>query len=1130
MSAPQRRRWQWIALGCTLLLTLADTALSAAEPGGILLTEEERRFLEQNEPIVFVSQSRYPPFEFLDVNEERRGMMVELAQWIATEAGFHAQLTDTVFQQAQERVLSGEAHVLTSFFYSETRDRQFDFTQTVFEVPASIFVTAERPDIALVTDLDGKRVATQRGDYAKEYLASLDIEVELILADDFASAARAVMEGDADAMVGDEQIVLYYLYSHGLHELMKRVGAPLYVGRNAMAVVEGNHLLQSILNKGIEHARDSGTLDRLHEKWVGAELPGAGFDWRNYWPYGAGLALVVILIVAWNVRLRQVVRRKTAELRRNEQQLHDILDATRTATWIFDLRSGELQVNHCWAEALGYRLEELQPITLERWREMLHPDDLGKTEAMLERHLVGESDHYSCEFRMRHRLGHWVWLLDRGQVLQRDDAGKALTMSGTRIDISTQKRAEEELELAASVFRHAREGIVITDAKGDIIEVNEAFTRITGYRRDEAVGKNPRFLQSGQQSESFYQALWEELLEKGAWEGELWNRRKNGEAYPELLTISKVSNLQGQASHYVAVFTDISRQKEYERQLQSMAFFDSLTGLPNRILLADRLRQAMLAARRSGCKVSLAYIDLDGFKEINDRLGHGFGDRVLVAIAERLTSALREADTVARLGGDEFIIVLPEQSDVAIVSHLIARLLRRIAEPIEIEGTYLYVSGSIGVVHFSPEDEIEPEQLIRQADQAMYQAKQAGKNRFHLFDAEHERAVRGHHESVERIRDALANDEFVLYYQPKVNMSTGEVVGVEALIRWQHPERGLLVPASFLPAIQQHPLAVDLGEWVFAQALDQFEAWAGTGIRLPVSVNVDAIHLEQADFVERLRAEVKRHPSVGQGDLMLEVLETNALEDVGHVASVMKACRAFGVEFALDDFGTGYSSLTYLRHLPASVLKIDRSFVRDMLDDPEDLTILEGVLGLAVAFRRGIIAEGVETLLHGRMLLAMGYQLAQGYAIARPMPADSIPGWLGSWRPDPSWRQRQRARPEELQAIYAMVDHRACAAGLLRYLKGERAEPPAASCRKSRLEQWLSGLHGVPAKRGEHTARIAALYHAYDRLAEEALELKTHENGEQVEQYAHRVEGVSEELLGLLQYWIDASEAIREDL
>ncbi|MCE9663648.1 EAL domain-containing protein [Halomonas sp. M5N1S17] len=832
MDAPQRRRWQHIALG-GLLLALAGAAQGAGNSGS------------------------------------------------------------TVFQQAQQRVPSGETHVLTRFFYSEARDRQFDFTQTVFEFPAPIFVATQRADIA----------------------------------------------------------------------------------------------------------RAGGTLDRLHEKWVRAELPSRAFAWQAYWPYAAGLALLVAMVVAWNVRLRQLVSRKTAEL-----------------------------------------------------------------------------------------------------------------------------------ELAASVFRHAREGIVITDAKGDIIEVNEAFMRITGYRRDEVVGKNPRLLQSGHQEEGFYRALWKELLEKGAWEGELWNRRKNGEDYPELLTISKVCDKQGQTSHFVAVFTDISRQKEHERQLQSMAFFDGLTGLPNRILLADRLRQAMLAARRSSCKVSLAYIDLDGFKEINDRLGHDVGDRVLVTIAERLTSALREADTVARLGGDEFIIVLPEQSDVATVIGLIARLLRRIAEPIEIEETLLHVSGSIGVVHFSPDDEIEPEQLIRQADQAMYQAKQAGKNRFHIFDAEHDRAVRGHHESVERMRQALADDEFVLYYQPKVNMCTGEVVGVEALIRWQHPERGLLAPASFLPAIQQHPLAIDLGEWVLAEALGQFDAWADAGIRLPVSVNIDAIHLQQGDFVERLRAEVERHPSLRPGDLELEVLETNALEDIAHVASVMKACRTFGVEFALDDFGTGYSSLTYLRHFPASVLKIDRSFVRDMLDDPEDLTILEGVLGLAVAFRRGIIAEGVETLLHGRMLLAMGYQLGQGYAIARPMPAKAIPGWLESWHPDPAWRHRQRARPEELQAIYAMVDHRACAAGLLHYLKGERAAPPAISSRKSRLKQWLSALDESPVRGGEHTARIAALYAAYDRLAEEALELKEHQDNEQVKEHAREMEGVSEELLELLQYWIDASEVVRQDL
>ncbi|EWG99493.1 hypothetical protein Q427_24600 [Halomonas sp. BC04] len=986
MNAPQRRPWRQVVLG-GMLLALAGTALSAGDIG---LTEEERKFLRENEPIVFVSQTGYPPFEFVDANQQRRGMMVELAQWIATEAGFHAQFTDTVFQQAQQRLLSGDADVLTSFFFSEARDREFDFTQTVFLVPASIFVAAQRPDIALVSDLDGRRVATQRGDYAKEYLASLDIELELIQTDDFASAARAVIDGDADAMVGDEQIVLYYLYSSGLHELMKRVGEPLYVGLNAMAVVEGNHLLQSILNKGVEHARTSGTLDRLQEKWVGVELPGAGFHWHDYWHYGVGLALLVMWVVGWNVRLRHLVSRKTAQL-----------------------------------------------------------------------------------------------------------------------------------ELAASVFRHAREGIIMTDAQGAILDTNDAFTRITGYSRDEILGKNPRLLQSGHQGDAFYRQLWEDLLEQGAWEGELWNRRKNGEVFPELLTISKVSDKQGKTSHFVGIFTDISRQKEYERQLQSMAFYDSLTGLPNRALLADRLSQAMVSARRNGCKVSLAYIDLDGFKEINDRLGHEFGDRVLVTIAERLTHALREADTVARFGGDEFILVLPGQSDVASVSTLIAHLLGHIAEPIEIEGTCLYVSGSVGVVHFDPEDDIEPEQLIRQADQAMYQAKQAGKNRFHVFDAEHDRAVRGHHESLERIRDALANDEFVLHYQPKVNMSTGEVIGVEALIRWQHPQRGLLAPAAFLPAIQQHPLAIDLGEWVLARALGQFEAWVATGIRLPVSINIDAIHLQQADFVARLRAEVERHPSVMPGDLELEVLETNAFSDVAHVTSVMQACREFGVDFAIDDFGTGYSSLTYLRHLPASVLKVDQSFVRDMLDDPEDLTMLEGVLGLAVAFRREIVAEGVETLLHGRLLLAMGYQLGQGYAIARPMPADSIPGWRDTWRPDASWYQRQRAGPEELRAIYAMVDHRACAAGMLQYLSGERPDRPKANCTHCRLAQWLAPLGRDQGQEGPGMGRIARLHATYDRLAQEALILKEDEGHEGARQHTRQVAEVSEELQDQLQYWID---------
>ena len=571
------------------------------------------------------------------------------------------------------------------------------------------------------------------------------------------------------------------------------------------------------------------------------------------------------------------------------------------------------------------------------------------------------------------------------------------------IDLSERKQAQERLQLAANVFNHAREGILVTTADGTIIDVNQAFSRITGYTREEVLGKNPRILSSGRQGKAHYAAMWRDLVKDGHWYGEVWNRRKNGQIFAEMQTISAVYDDQGKLLQYVALFSDITSQKEHQQQLEHIAHFDALTGLPNRALLADRLHQAMAQATRRGQYLALAFLDLDAFKAINDSHGHDAGDHLLIALAARMKQTLREGDTLARIGGDEFVVVLADLNDATACQPLLVRLLEAAAQPVHVDQLTLCVSASLGVTFYPQADDVGADTLLRQADQAMYQAKLAGKNRYHIFDAEQDRTVRGHHESLEHIRRALEEHEFVLYYQPKVNMRTGQVVGAEALIRWQHPERGLLSPAEFLPVIEDHALAIDVGEWVLNSALDQMQIWQEAGVTLNVSVNVGARQLQQSDFVPRLKAILAKHPKVAPARLELEVLETSALEDIEGVSAVITTCGSLGVRFALDDFGTGYSSLTYLKRLPASLLKIDQSFVRDMLEDADDLAILKGVIGLANAFHRDVIAEGVETIEHGAMLLQLGCDLAQGYGIARPMLAQDLPGWLQTWRPDPSW-------------------------------------------------------------------------------------------------------------------------------
>ena len=656
-----------------------------------------------------------------------------------------------------------------------------------------------------------------------------------------------------------------------------------------------------------------------------------------------------------------------------------------------------------------------------------------------------------------------------------------------------------ELEQLAMVFTHAREGVSITDASGTILKVNDAFCRLSGYAREELIGQNPRILRSGRQSAAFYAQMWKALRHEGHWSGEIWNRRKSGELFVEQLTISAVCDSAGRVRRYVSLFTDITAQKSHQRQLEQMAHYDALTALPNRSLLADRLQQSTAQALRRGARLAVAALDLDGFKGINDRYGHDAGDRLLVAVAGRMNEVLRDGDTLARMGGDEFVAVLVDLPEIESCLPLLDRLLEAAAQELVIDGNRMQVSASLGVTFYPQDEAIDADQLLRQADQAMYEAKLLGKNRYHLFDAAQDRAVRGRHEGLDRIRKALEQSEFVLHYQPKVNMRSGRTVGVEALIRWQHPQLGLLAPIEFLPLIENHPVAVELGDWVIDTALTQIAAWQACGLDLAISVNVGARQLQQKDFVARLRARLAACPEVPVGLLELEVLETSALEDVDQVSRVIEDCLEFGVRFALDDFGTGYSSLTYLKRLPAQTLKIDRSFVRDMLHDRDDLAILEGVLGLAAAFRRQPLAEGVETVAHGELLLDLGCELAQGYCIARPMPAEAIPAWMAGWAPGPTWRDRPRKSPEDLPMLFAMVQHRAWVAQLEAIVLAENAGAVQTLMRCS-FGDWLGGEGQAYLELHQAFDSIVVLHAQMHALADHLLEWK--KEGRQAEALA----------------------------
>lgn len=563
--------------------------------------------------------------------------------------------------------------------------------------------------------------------------------------------------------------------------------------------------------------------------------------------------------------------------------------------------------------------------------------------------------------------------------------------------------ADKQLALAARVFSDTHEAIMLTDIKGIIVDVNPAFTDITGYARSDVLGKNPSILNSGKHGPEFYMNLWQKIHSEGFWQGEISNCRKNGEIYIELLTISSLKDENGNVLYYLGMFSDVTESKQQQDKLKFMAHYDELTQLPNRSLFADRFFQAVLHSKRNGTLLAICFLDLDNFKPVNDQYGHETGDLLLIEVAKRIRAELREEDTVSRQGGDEFALLFKDLMSIEECGPLLTRLHHSLAQPYLINGHQLTIGASSGVTVY-PSDNSDIDTLLRHADQAMYKAKLAGKNRYQIFNAEHDLRAIQQQNKLQEIQQALLNDELCLYYQPKVNMKTGKVFGVEALIRWQHPEKGLIPPLDFLPLISGTDLEIQLGEWVINQALTQMSIWQEEGIELEVSVNVSSYHLQNMHFIEQLDRALARVPEINAKQFQLEILESTALGDIQTINQIIRHCRdSLGVTLALDDFGTGYSSLTHLRSLAITTIKIDQSFVRDMLDDPSDYAIINSVIGLADSFNRDVIAEGVETTEHGLMLLIMGCHKAQGYGIARPMPVSELSHWLAQYQPNQQW-------------------------------------------------------------------------------------------------------------------------------
>ncbi|THF66286.1 EAL domain-containing protein [Pseudothauera nasutitermitis] len=556
--------------------------------------------------------------------------------------------------------------------------------------------------------------------------------------------------------------------------------------------------------------------------------------------------------------------------------------------------------------------------------------------------------------------------------------------------IEALHRTRDDLKLYATVFTSASEGMAITDGQARIVAVNPAFTEITGYSVDEIVGRNPAVLGSGRQSDSFYREMWSMLASEGQWQGEIWNRRRNGEVYPEWLSITAVRGQDGEPSHYIGIFSDITERKAAEARIHHLAHHDALTNLPNRILLQDRLEQAILQSRRNKRHAAILFIDLDRFKLINDTLGHEVGDGLLSQVARRCLDVVRDTDTVARQGGDEFVIVLPELDNVQDATMVARKLLETLGKPYRLGPHELTVTASIGIAVY-PEDGRNPSVLLRNADAAMYGAKAEGRNAFQYYSSDLNKASLGELLLENQLRGALDRDELLLYYQPKVQASDGRITGAEALLRWSHPELGVLLPGRFIPAAEESGLIVPIGEWVLRHVCAQLRAWLDAGHRpVPIAVNLSAQQFAHQDIALLVRGILTEH-RVPAELLELELTETMLMRDVERTVGLLARLRGLGVRLSIDDFGTGYSSLAYLKLFEVDVLKIDRSFVNDIRgDDGEEGKIATAVIALAHSLGHKVVAEGVETKYQRDFLTRQQCDQFQGYLFGHPIPADEF--------------------------------------------------------------------------------------------------------------------------------------------
>jgi len=689
---------------------------------------------------------------------------------------------------------------------------------------------------------------------------------------------------------------------------------------------------------------------------------------------------------------------------RIEQQLVTSLEHLEIAQRVGNMGSWEWNITENslhWSKEI-YRIfgteEHAFNATYEAFLAAVHPDD---------RQMVTDSVNAALNERRPYSIDHRIVLPD-GTIksvheqaeVEYDAEGRATFMTGTVQDVTQAKQVEEKLRLFATIFENTSEGIVITGSDNRVVSVNDAYCRLTGYRQEEIVGRNPSLMQSGHHDKAFYRAMWETIQKQGQWQGEIWDRRKSGEVYPKWLSITAIKNPKGDTTHHIGIFTDISELKRKEEHLHQLAYFDTLTGLANRSQFNKRLGQEVAAAKRNEQLLAVLYIDLDRFKQVNDYYGHGVGDELLRLAAERMLACVRETDILARMGGDEFTAILTAIGSPDSAAHVADKIINDLSRPFLIEGHEIEIGASVGISLY-PRDGDLSDSVVMNADRAMYQAKESGGGGYFFSNEELTRQVERRLFLDNSLREALEKEQFTLYYQPQFDLAQHKLIGMEALIRWNHPEEGLISPVEFIPRAEATQLIIPLGEWVLKTACRQNREWQVADLpAIPVAVNFSAAQFRQRSVIDVINRAL-RESGLAADYLDIEITESLAMEHPETTIHILEQLQHLGAHASIDDFGTGYSSLSHLKQLPVSKLKIDRAFIMDITTDPDDRIIAKTIIDLARNMEIKVIAEGTETAEQVELLKQLGCDYAQGYYFAKPLPAGEMQALLEAHRARP---------------------------------------------------------------------------------------------------------------------------------